>query len=83
MKRNSSFLTGLVGGLDVFYSIWSFSAKIQFIHTTHTHTHHTHIIYIYTCGIQYSFSDFFIQTFRIVVDFWKFTMLLLYISCDD
>ena len=27
--------------------------------------------------------DFFVQAFKIVVDFWKFTMLLLYILWDD
>ena len=25
------------------------------------------------------FPDFFVQAFKIVVDFWKFSMLLLYI----
>ena len=30
-----------------------------------------------------SFQTFFVQTFKIVVDSWKFTMLLLYILWDD
>ena len=30
-----------------------------------------------------SFQTFFVQAFKIVVDFWKFTMLLLYILWDD
>ena len=30
-----------------------------------------------------SFQTFFIQAFKIVVDSWKFTMLLLYILWDD
>ena len=30
-----------------------------------------------------SFQTFFIWAFRIVLDFWKFSMLLLYILCDD
>ena len=30
-----------------------------------------------------SFQTFFIQAFKIVVDTWKFTMLLLYILWDD
>ena len=30
-----------------------------------------------------SFQTFFVWTFRIVVDSWKFTMLLLYILWDD
>ena len=29
------------------------------------------------------FPDFFVQAFKIVVDSWKFTMLLLYILWDD
>ena len=29
------------------------------------------------------FQTFFVQVFKIVVDSWKFTMLLLYILCDD
>ena len=29
------------------------------------------------------FSDFFVQVFKIVVDSWKFSMLLLYILWDD
>ena len=29
------------------------------------------------------FLDFFVQTFKIVVDSWKFSMLLLYILWDD
>ena len=30
-----------------------------------------------------SFKTVFVQTFKIVVDSWKFTMLLLYILWDD
>ena len=30
-----------------------------------------------------SFQPFFVQAFKIVVDFWKFTMLLLYILWDE
>ena len=30
-----------------------------------------------------SFQNFFVQAFKIVVDSWKFTMLLLYILWDD
>ena len=49
-------------------------------HNTHTHTHtHTHI-YIY---IFNKFPDFFVQTFKIVIDSWKFSMLLLFILWDD
>ena len=29
------------------------------------------------------FPDFFVQAFKIVVDFWKFSILLLYILWDD
>ena len=34
-------------------------------------------------GAFNKFPDFFVQTFKIVVDSWKFTMLLLYILWDD
>ena len=34
-------------------------------------------------GAFNKFPDFFVQAFKIVVDSWKFSMLLLYISWDD
>ena len=34
-------------------------------------------------GVFNKFPDFFVQAFKIVVDSWKFTMLLLYILGDD
>ena len=40
-------------------------------------------IYIYTRGGFNMFQDFFVQASKIVVDPWKFTMLLLYILWDD
>ena len=40
-------------------------------------------IYIYIRGAFSKFPDFFVQSFNIVVDSWKFTMLLLYILWDD
>ena len=41
-------------------------------------------IYIYIYGVfSISIQTFFVQSFRIVVDSWKFTMLLLYIFGDD
>ena len=51
---------------------------------THTHTYvythsHTHI---YICDAFNRFPDIFVQAFKIVVDSWKFTMLLLYILRD-
>ena len=38
---------------------------------------------VYVCGAFNRFPDFFVQAFKIVVDSWKFTMLLLYILWDD
>ena len=51
---------------------------------THTHTHtHTHI-YIYIYAVHaISFHTFFVWAFKIVVDSWKFRILLLYILWDD
>ena len=37
----------------------------------------------YLRGDINKFPDFFVQAFKIVVDSWKFTMLLLYILWDD
>ena len=41
------------------------------------------IIYSIYVVPSISFQTFFVQAFRIVVDSWKFTMLLLYILWDD
>ena len=40
-------------------------------------------IYIYIRGTFNKFPDIFVQAFKIVVDSWKFSMLLLYILWDD
>ena len=40
----------------------------------YTHTNKVHTI---------SFQTFFVQAFKIIVDSWKFSMLLLYILLDD
>ena len=80
---------------DLFYtrvSRWSSLKKKRFkiteeIHThTRTHTHtHTHIyIYIYIYEEHtISFQTFFVQAFKIVLDSWKFSILMLYILWDD
>ena len=47
-----------------------YSLKIE----THRHTYAVHSI---------SFKTFFVQAFKIVVDTWKFSMLLLYILWDN
>ena len=39
-----------------------------------------HLTYV---GPSISFQTFFVQAFKIVVNSWKFTMLLLYIVWDD
>ena len=38
---------------------------------------------IYMHGAFNKFPDFFVQAFKIVTDFWKFSMFLLYILWDD
>ena len=40
-------------------------------------------IYLYIRGGFTKFPDFFLQKFKIVVDSWKFSTLLLYILWDD
>ena len=47
---------------------------------THTITHRHADTYVVS---SISFQRFFKQAFKIVVDFWKFTMLLLYILWDN
>ena len=42
---------------------------------------YTHILNI--CGAFNKFPDFFVLAFKIVVDSWKFSILLLYILWDD
>ena len=42
----------------------------------------TYHIYIYVVP-SISFQTFFVQAFKIVIDSWKFSMLLLYILWDD
>ena len=54
----------------------------KFVHS-HTHTHtHTHTR-IYIRGAFNRFPAFFVQDFKIGVDSWKSSMLLLYILWDD
>ena len=38
---------------------------------------------IYIRGAINKFPDFFVQAFKIVVDSWEFTLLLLYVLWDD
>ena len=40
-------------------------------------------IYIYIYEVHISFQTFFVWAFKIIVDTWKLTMLLLYILWDD
>ena len=37
----------------------------------------------YVRGAFNKFPDFFVQAFKIIVDAWKFSMLLLYILWND
>ena len=62
--------------VHMFFGLTVFCCSSLYTHT-HTHTH----TYIY--GVFNKFPDFFVQAFKIVVDSWKFTMLLLYILWDD
>ena len=40
-------------------------------------------LFVHIRGAFNKFPDFFVQAFKIVVDTWKFTMLLLYILWDN
>ena len=52
--------------------------NIDFRFSSNLSLTHTHI-----GGAYDKFPDFFVQAFKIVVDSWKFIMLLLYILWDD
>ena len=41
------------------------------------------LTFLHIRGAFNKFPDFFVQTFKIVVDTWKFSVLLLYILWDD
>ena len=60
--------------LSLFLTL-SLSIQIKLLTQTHTHT----------CirGAFNKFPDFFVPAFKIVIDSWKFSMLLLYILWDD
>ena len=53
------------------------------IESSPTHFLWIFYIYIYIHGAFNKFPDFFVQAFKIVVDSWKFSILLLYILLDD
>ena len=57
-------------------TVWSFSCVHQqkCVHKSYT---------LYRRGALNRFPDFFVHAFKIVVDSWEFTMLLLYILWDD
>ena len=55
----------------------------SYIHT-HTHTHTYIYIYIYIYEVHsIVFQIIFVQAFKIVVNSWEFTMLLLYTLLDN
>ena len=53
---------------------WSFKSKIYMMRIDYN---------IYICGAFNKFKNFFVQAFKIVIDSWKFNVLLLYILWDD
>ena len=71
-----SLLVALDYGRQLYFTMYIYIYIYIYIYT-YTHTH------IYICGAFNKFPDFFVQVFRIVVDSWKFSILLLYILWDD
>ena len=73
-----SFITAIQNiyqSVDEFIYLFIYLTRYTHIHT-HTHTHRR--------GVFNRFPDiFFVQAFKIVVDSWKFNMLLLHILWDD
>ena len=43
----------------------------------------SYVWFLFYEGHSISFQTFFVRAFKIVVDFWKFSILLLYILWDD
>ena len=76
-----TFSKGITSKVNVIARLWFELTKMP-QSSTHTHTHIYIYIYIYVVH-SISFQSFFVQAFKIVVDSWKFTMLLLYILWDD
>ena len=72
---------------------WSFVQNYTFQHLgiwvlfntsgTRIHSQKSNLSSICIRGALNKFPDFFLQAYKIVVDSWKFTMLLLYILWDD
>ena len=57
-------------------TVWSFS----YVYLQNVFTNHIFNIYeVYTISLQ----TFFVRVFKIVIDSWEFTILLLYILWDD
>ena len=72
----------------IYTHLQTFCCILQVVELLDTHTHtHTHIyIYIYIYIYKdhtISFQTFFVWAFKIVVDSWTFSILLLYILWDD
>ena len=59
------------------------SGLFEMLPTKYLFTYIYIYIYIYIYGAFNKFPDFFLQAFKIVVDSWKFSMLLLCILWDD
>ena len=57
--------------------MYSFPTQLDFKFKKKKSRHHKYVAY------SISFQTFFVQAFKIVVDSWKFTMLLLYTLWDD
>ena len=72
------------------FTLWSARGKVHYsavlfsfllltiIRSGHRYAH----VYAHIRGAFSKFPDFFVQAFKIVVDSWQFTMLLLYILWD-
>ena len=84
----------MVGGVEPNHWCWWLYSKIVFciwklVLSKNTIEHSVTVVVSMEmkapilCGAFNKFLDFFVQAFRIVVDSWKFTMLLLYILWDE
>ena len=67
---------------SIYHVHWRKSLNFDFLRTSWDLSSYHMISHVYEVH-TISFQTFFVQAFKIVVDSWKFTMLLLYILWDD
>ena len=82
-------LAYLIKDLNLVYNFGYGTTYIFYVYITYCNptkiVHHNEFFYFIKAiqGAYDMFPDFFVWAFKILIDSWKFTMLLLYILWDD